>query len=185
MKGVDIQLRDLLLIIIRSIIIAFQISYPSHPSSKYIDTLYTLYCRILLSIDRDVWFHFTSAKPRDGLASFACRSLTSTFLSFSFVFHRPPCALVFFFLFGFLSNSRFPRRTYLLVLPFDLRVVENQSKNKAGKIEQHSICFLFSFSLSSFASSPSFSSSQIFCLKCALATRAGSSSSQNAQRIAS
>lgn len=109
-------------------------------------TLYlSRYFALLYSFvyDRAVWFHFTSAKPRDGLASFACRSLTSTFLSFSFVFHRPPCALVFFFLFGLLSNSRLPRRTYLhlLVPPFDLRESPKIRRKEAGKIEEHSILF--------------------------------------------
>lgn len=43
-----------------------------------------------------VWFHFTSARPRDGLASFASRSLTSTSrLSSSLVLPRLPRTLVF------------------------------------------------------------------------------------------
>lgn len=47
-----------------------------------------------------VWFHFTSARPRDGLASFASRSLTSASRPSSFlVHHRPPCALLFSVLF--------------------------------------------------------------------------------------
>ena len=46
--------------------------------------------------DETVWFHFTSARLCDGLASFACRSLTSTSRpSSSLVLHRLPRALVF------------------------------------------------------------------------------------------
>lgn len=62
-----------------------------------------------------VWFHFASARPRDGLASFASRSLTSTSrLSSSLVLPRLPRTLVFpvlplrfFFLLGSLIGPRF------------------------------------------------------------------------------
>lgn len=109
-----------------------------------------------------VWFHFTSARPRDGLASFAGRSLTSTSRpSFSLVLHRLPRTLVFPVLPPrLLSGSRFPRRTHLhlLVLPSDLWVAENWPKRSRKNRRESDLLSSFS----SFSSSSAFSASSFF-----------------------
>lgn len=62
--------------------------------NRYLRVLSLLLCSSVYG--GAVWFHFTSARPRDGLASFASRSLTSTSrLSSSLVLPRLPRTLVF------------------------------------------------------------------------------------------
>jgi len=81
-----------------------------------------------------VWFHFTSARLRDGLASFACRSLTSTSRpSSSLMFHRLLRALVFLVLLPRLS-SRLPRRTHLLASSYP--VFRFMGRRKLAEREQ-------------------------------------------------
>lgn len=119
---------------------------------------------VLLSMACPVWFHFTSARPRDGLASFASRSLTSASRPSSFlVHHRPPCALLFsvlfflllfFVLFSLLSVLRF----FFLVptcARFAFRFMsrrklteKEQEKSETSPIFVFGICYFVSSSLS-------------------------------------
>lgn len=102
-------------------------------------------------------FHFTSAKPRDGLASFACRSLTSTsHLSFSSIDHLALLSSSFSSLIELASSSHRTHLHLLVLLPDLWAYSRKLAEKKAGKIEE-----LF-YLLSSF--SFILSSSQIFCL---------------------
>lgn len=98
-----------------------------------------------------VWFHFTSARPRDGLASFACRSLTSTSHPPSSSIDYPallsfPFFLLIFFLLGSYRTHVFLVAltcTFLSCLPiYGSPKIDRKGAGKILKAEGSPTCLL-------------------------------------------
>lgn len=105
-----------------------------------------------------VWFHFTSARPRDGLASFASRSLTSASRPSSFLVHPALFSSPFSSFFSFSSSCsvsyRYCGSSSLCpparVLPSDLWAAENwpkRSRKNRRPVRSSSLVSAISFRL--------------------------------------